>query len=437
MVDMTAAATPLTPAPGSLYRNAYALMAATTLSSLLGMGYWALAARLFPTAAVGQASAAISAMLLLANASQLNLSVGLMRFLPVSRGREGRLIATSYAVAFLAGTLLALAFLAVSDSLSENLVFLTESKFTAFLFVLGVSSWTTFALQDAVLTGMRAAVWVPVENSIFGLVKIGLLALAAVILTTNEILTSWVVPMVLIVIPVTWFIFRRVVPAAQLDDRPEHEAPTARHIVRFVGIDYIGTLLSHASMTTLPLLVIGFAGPEVSAVFYIAWTLGMAMDMVATSTSSSFLVEGSGRPEALAQLRRAATRRAALLLTPAALGVCLLADPILRVFGEDYRAGRWALVLLALAALPRMVLLISLAHLRVLRRVGTVVGLQALSCAVMLSLSVTALHFDLDSTGVAAAWLITQLVALGAALVVDRPQKAPPAGSAPAPARIR
>ncbi|HSE72862.1 MAG TPA: hypothetical protein VLA97_19005, partial [Nocardioidaceae bacterium] len=85
----------------------------------------------------------------------------------------------------------------------------------------------------------------------------------------------------------------------------------------------------------------------------------------------------------------------------------------------------------------RMVLLISLAHLRVLRRVGTVVGLQALSCAVMLSLSVTALHFDLDSTGVAAAWLITQLVALGAALVVDRPQKAPPAGSAPAPARIR
>ena len=108
----------------ALFRNAYALMAATVRSSVLGMGFWAVAARLYDTDTVGRASAAISAMLLRCNAAQLNRSVGMMRFLPVSRGTERRVILVSYGVAACAGLVAATGFLLIAPLVSGEVSFL-------------------------------------------------------------------------------------------------------------------------------------------------------------------------------------------------------------------------------------------------------------------------------------------------------------------------
>lgn len=419
----------MTPDSRSLFRNAYALMAATVLTSLLGMAYWALAARLYDAETVGRAAAAISAMLLLCNASQLNLSVGLMRFLPVSAGREARLVTTSYVVAFLVGFLLSMGFLLVAGGISSELRFLTNSLLFAILFVVGVCTWTTFSLQDAVLTGLRATVWVPVENGIFGILKLILLIGFAGAFLDAGILLSWVLPMAVMLVPVNLLIFRRFIPRhREVAAAPHGPPPGAGVIVRFVGGDYVGTLLSHGSTTALPLLVITLAGPQESAVFYVAWTLGVALDFIATGTASSVLVESSSRPGSTTLHRRMAARRAMLLLGPVVAAVVLLADPLLWVFGEEYRAARWALVLLALAAVPRLFLLLRLAHLRVLRRVGAIVRLQALACVTMLGLSATTLSMGWGSNGVALSWLVTQLVTLTAALstrLEDEPAAVP------------
>ena len=42
-----------------------------------------------------------------------------------------------------------------------------------------MTTWCVFSLQDAVLTGMRQAVWLPLENGVYGLAKIGLLVALA------------------------------------------------------------------------------------------------------------------------------------------------------------------------------------------------------------------------------------------------------------------
>ena len=54
-------------------RNAYALMANTGFTGLLGLAYWLLAARHYAPADVGRASAAYSAMNLLAGITALSL----------------------------------------------------------------------------------------------------------------------------------------------------------------------------------------------------------------------------------------------------------------------------------------------------------------------------------------------------------------------------
>lgn len=419
----------------SLFRNAYALMSATVLTSVLGMAYWAVAARMYPTETVGRASTAVAAMLLLTNAAQLNLSVGLMRFLPVYGGEERRLVVVSYAVAGAAGLALSSAFLAVAPAISPNLGFLAESHLISVLFVLGVSIWTVFSLQDAVLTGIRAAVWVPIENTAFGLLKLGLLALLAAGLTDSGILVSWVVPMAVMLVPVNLLIFgrllsrrRRATPAAV--SRP---APSA--MARFIGGDYVGTMLSHSSTTALPLLVISLADAKESAIFYVAWSLGSALDFIATGTASSFLVEGAAHQDSVLGYRRAAARRALLLLVPIVVGISVLADPLLWLFGPQYQQARWAVVLLCLAAVPRLLLLLRLAHFRIERRISTVVRLQALACVMMLGLATLVLHQGYGSTAVAACWLLTEVVVLAAAVLLGRrhPSAATTPVSGPAP----
>lgn len=419
-----------------LFRNAYALMAATVLTSALGMAYWATAARMYDTETVGRASAAVSAMLLACNASQLNLSVGLMRFLPVSRGYERRLVAASYGVAACAAFLIAGVFLLVGPQISKELRFLTDSGFLSLLFVVGVVVWVVFALQDAVLTGIRATMWVPFENVVFGLFKLMLLVAFASAATAG-ILGSWVLAMIVMLVPVNWLIFRRLLPKTGLA-QPMDEKPAARTMAKFVGGDYVGTLLSHASTTALPLLVIALAGAEVNAVFFVAWTLSYALDFIATGTASSFLVEGAAQQEAVDTYRKAAARRATLMLLPVVIGVSLFADPLLGIFGTEYRQARWAVVLLCAAAVPRLFLLLRMAHFRVQRRVATVVRLQALSCVMMLGLSGLVLALGGESEAVAACWLVTEVVVLGAALFASRRDASPslPLTTAPSAPRL-
>ena len=73
----------------SLYRNAVYLMINSGVFAITGFFFWMAAARLYPTEAVGLASAAIVASGLLALLSTLGLDCGLIRFLPWS-GEKAR-----------------------------------------------------------------------------------------------------------------------------------------------------------------------------------------------------------------------------------------------------------------------------------------------------------------------------------------------------------
>ena len=93
-----------------LFRNAYALMLNTGISAVLGLGFWLAAARYYSESAVGQGSAAIAAMKLLAGLTAVTLTGALARFIPVAGRGTGRLIFRTYAgssvvVALAAGAL--------------------------------------------------------------------------------------------------------------------------------------------------------------------------------------------------------------------------------------------------------------------------------------------------------------------------------------------
>jgi O-antigen/teichoic acid export membrane protein len=390
-----------------LFRNAYALMLATVLTSGLGVLFWLLAARLYTPEQVGRGSAVISTMHLLANIAQLGLATGLARFLPLAGRATTGLIRKAYALTALSGALLAVGFVLTAPRLSEGLRFFADVPLLGALFVLGVSTWCVFALQDAALTGVRRAVWVPVENAVFGLAKVLLVVALAASLPGYGILVSWIVPMALILVPVNVLLFARAVPRHIRETHAQARPPHLRDMARFVSVDYLGSLMSHAGNSALPLLVVAFAGAEANAHFYMAWTIGVTLDLIAANIALSLTVEGSRDEDNVAVRARRALRRCLQIVLPGVAVLVLLAPWALSVFGTSYVEASLVLQLFALASVPRAATLVYVSVLRVQRRVGRVALVQAATWTIMLPLTVVLLS-RVGITGVALAWLTAQ-----------------------------
>ena len=152
-----------------MYRNAYALMLSNVLTSGLGIVYWALAARLYSADAVGRNSALISSMTFLAWVSQLNLRSALNRFIPEAGERTSRLIGYAYLATLPVTVVVGIAFFAIMSATSPGSAQadLAMMPLAVAGFIVTTAAWSIFNMQDGVLTGLRQALVVPVENSTF------------------------------------------------------------------------------------------------------------------------------------------------------------------------------------------------------------------------------------------------------------------------------
>ncbi|MFG2054499.1 lipopolysaccharide biosynthesis protein [Micromonospora sp. NPDC048930] len=395
--------------------NVYALMLNTAVSSLLGIAYWALAARLYSPAELGVGAAMVSTMTFLSNLSQLNLNGALARFLPAAAGQGNRLVGYAYVVTCLAAVALGSGFLLLAPLVTDQLDFLTRTPLLAVAFVLSIAGWCVFTLQDSVLTALRGVAWVPVENTAFGLAKIALLVLFAGAVPSLGIFISWNLAVVAALIPVNILVFRRLLPR-QRARRTEAALPGRRVLARFVALDYVGYLFMQAGTNALPLIVTARLGAEANGIFYVAWLLGGSLELVAYHFGTSLTVEAAAHEARLAAYARQVLRRGLLLFTPAVVLLCLSAPLLLTLFGSGYAAtGADTLRLFAVAVLPKLVLTVFVAASRVQRRVGRIIAVHAATSALVVSLALVAMP-EIGVVGVGVAYLAGQVVVMAAVL---------------------
>ncbi|MEV1288767.1 hypothetical protein [Micromonospora sp. NPDC049679] len=395
--------------------NVYALMLNTAVSSLLGIAYWALAARLYSPAELGIGAAMVSTMSFLSNLSQLNLNAALARFLPSAAEQGSRLVGYAYGVSCLAALVLGGGFLLIAPLLSDRLDFLHRTPLLALAFALSVAGWSLFTLQDSVLTALRGVVWVPVENTAFGLAKIALLVLFAGAVPSLGIFISWNLAVVAALVPVNVLVFRRLLPRLRAR-RTGAMLPGRRVLARFVALDYLGYLFMQAGTNALPLLVTARLGVEANGVFYVAWLLGGSLELVAYHFGTSLTVEAATDESRLASYARQVLRRGLLLFVPTVGLLCVSAPLLLTLFGGDYASTSSDLLrLFAVAALPRLVLIIFVAASRVRRQVGRIVLVQASLSGLVVSLALITMG-RLGVTGVGFAYLTGQTIVAAAVL---------------------
>jgi O-antigen/teichoic acid export membrane protein len=360
-------------------RSAYALIAGTGVTSLLGLLFWILAAHWLSPAMVGIGASLISALTLLANISTLGLRNGLVRFLPEAGPTARRLVARSYVLCAGAATVVAAVFLIGLPWWTDELGFLRSSPLAVVAFVAAAVVWVLFILQDHVLTGLHKTIWVPITNGICSVAKIVLLPVLA-FTASWAIFAASVLPAAVMVALVTALILVRRPPLA--DGATPQVIPLGR-LVRFAATDHIAALLWLATANVLTLMVLEYLGPEASAFYYMANTISYGIFLVTSNISSALVAEGARSPDRVTALIRAALRNSTLLVLPAVgLGI-LLTRPVLRLVGADYANGATTLLrLLLLSAVPQILIAIALAAARLrqdLKTIGLTYGAQAVT----------------------------------------------------------
>ncbi|WP_447036495.1 lipopolysaccharide biosynthesis protein [Streptomyces sp. DSM 118878] len=419
-----------------LFRNAYALMLNTGISGVLGVGFWLAAARYYSESAVGQGSAAIAAMKLLAGLTAVTLTGALARFIPIAGRATGRLIFRTYAGSSVAVALAAIVFLLTLDLWGPSYRFL-HGPVHGIGFVLAVVAWSVLTLQDGVLTGLRNALWVPVGNTVFSVAKLGLLIAMAAAIPTAGVFVSWVASIAVSVIPLGWLVFRRLVPRHVKATDGKAKPPTLREIGRFLAGDYTGSLFSLAVVYLVPVLVASQVSSVDNAYFYITTTIGGTVNLLAINMGASLTVEGAHDPALLAANTRAALRRMAMIMLPVC-GILFVAAPfVLSMFGQAYADAatpllRW----FAVGALLRVVMETYFAVQRAQSKTSGIAWLQGLLCVLVLGLTLLLLpRMGLTGAGIAEISSLAVIVAIAAPKLyrVTRaaPADRPAAGAAP------
>ncbi len=389
--------------------NGYALAASTALTSVLGVVFWILAARLWSPEELGIGAALISMIGSLAYFAQLNFGNVLNRFLPGSSVLAGsRLITIVYGISFLAALIASGVFLAVVREVAAPLGFLVERLSYAAWFFLGVVATTIFALQDSALAGLRQSIWVPIENVGYAVAKIVLLfVFAGMVADGFGLFVAWTLPLIAAIAAVNALIFFHILPRrAQNGSAPP--AFGLLLIARFFGWDYVGTLAMMAALGITPILVVDIAGPAANASFHIAWTIAYSLYLIGRSMSVALLAEGSADNGRLSALAAEAFLLASIPVAAAVVLVVAFAPAIMGFFGPTYAAdGTGVLRVLALSTVPWTFVTIALAVARAENRTGVVAVAQAATMALVLGLGMFLLP-GMGALGMAFAWLIAQ-----------------------------
>jgi O-antigen/teichoic acid export membrane protein len=423
-----------------MLRSGHALIAGASLTQAIGVAYWVIAARIYPVAVVGRNSAALSIMLFLSGVAELNMMSTLVRFLPTSGTRTVRLILGVYATSTSIAAVIGAAFLYLIPHVEPQLGFVRTGPYVALWFVFSIVAGTIFVLEDSALTGVRAAPFVPLENTFSSVLKLVLMIVLVRSLPSLGIYVSSTVAVVIAVFPTNAYLFSRAVPRHLRKYSVTRAPPRFREIGSFLLPDSTAALFLLGSTALLPVLIIDRLGARAAGHYALAWIVGYALFLVSVSMGSSLVVETAADQSQLRQRCLRSITHLAKLLVPVVVVVVAGAPYLLLAFGRGYaQADVTPLRLLTLAALPTLVTNTAISVTRSLRRMRMVVGIQVCLCTIVWVLSVVLIG-RLGITGVAAAWLTAQTVTALGLMIAPRlwlpaPRRALRHGAAARPRR--
>ena len=390
--------------------NAGSLVGAAAVTSALGLPYWWLAARQFPPESVGLASAAISAMTLLASIGILGLGTLLMGELPLQPGQEVSLISAALILVGGVGGCLGIVFVTVAPLLSADFQALRASVADVALFAVGVSLTAITLVLDQALIGLLQGELQLWRNALFAVAKLAALFAASL----------WLAHAVGLTIYATWTVGNALSLAAL--------AGYAALRGQWVGRDYrphwgllrkLGpaalqhhalNLMLQAPEQVLPVLVTVLLSATANAWFYVSSRIANFALVIPVALTLVLYAAGSAQPATLAHKMRLTL---SLAFVASVLANCVLllgTKQVLGLFGQSYaEQAAWSLRILGLGTFPIIIRNHYVALCRIQGRVAH--ATLPIIAGVVLELGAAILGAHLGGlSGLSLGWLAAQCV---------------------------
>jgi O-antigen/teichoic acid export membrane protein len=389
-------------------RDGTALSVSAMLTGVVGLVCWVVAAALLPQEAVGGAAAFVSGFILVAGIAQLNIGLGMLRWLPGAGNRTGALVLRGYAVVAGVAVAGALVFLALP---AGDVIRHAAPDAGQALFVGACLCWALFQLQDPVLAALGRAWWVPMFNGAYGAIRVITLPLLGSAFGALGVLISWIAPtaatMAAAGLVITMLVLRR--------NRSEPaELPSRREVLTFLGPTYLASLATTLLYNSVPLLVVHYYGTALGATFFVIWTGVNAADYAISGFVNSLVLRGSAQPGALPEILRAVASRLSIAVFSGVAAGIALAPLLLGLFGQSYadQGGAALRVLLAGMAI-RLVVALGIG-LRLAEGDGRGAAAIQMSSTVLVLLGVVCAPVSAGLTGPALGFLLAQAVVAAA-----------------------
>jgi len=398
-----------------LYSNALSLLLGNVLTAVCGFVFWIIVARFYSPDAVGTASAALSAVSLLATIANLGLGYGLIRFLPGAGSDARAMINSCLMIGAISSILTAGIFIIGIDLWSPGLSVIRETPYYLLAFILFTLLYTTMTITDHIHIGSRKANFVLGRNIIYNVLRIPLPILLAGVFHSFGIFSSWVTAMLASLI-VSFILLKFSQPAY----RPalSIDKKITGRIIGYSFINYISVLFWAMPALVFPILVINILGAETNAYFYIAWAVGTIISGIPTAMATSLFAEGSHDEQSLWLNVKRSLRAMALIMIPVVAIVILFADKILWLFGNAYPENATTLLrIVVLSSLPLSINIIYLFVKRVRKDTRIIVGLPAVIMILGLGLAYLLMK-EMSIDGVGYAWLFSQ-TAVALAVIIS------------------
>lgn len=325
---------------GSLYRNAFFLMATSIIGNGLGFFFWLVVANQFLDSDLGAAVTLFSTAGFVAGLGSLGIGVGLVRYLPESDDKTA-LVNVGLTVTGLVTVALTIAFLVLVPVLVPNFAFALDPLYIVTILVCTLALGIAPVLDYAVIA-LRRADLQTIRYSLFAILKIPIaVAVFAFFLTGRAGIFVALTSSFAVSIVVAAIVFvPRVIPGYR--PKPDFRIDRIRPIFRFSFGNYIAGVIGSAG-TMLPTVFIYTllgpnAGPKSAAYFFIALAVAGLLFIIPGAAFTSFYAEASHKDIDRRRGERSAILFSLGLLIPAIIGAWVFAYPVLLIFKAVYAA---------------------------------------------------------------------------------------------------
>lgn len=396
------------------------LTAVYGLTALVGVAFWAVAARSVPPAKLGLSTAVISAFTAAAVIAATGVSNAFLAMVPIAGRAQSRLLRHGYLIVTCAclvtGAIAgAVAAMAVPD--------IGTPAWTMLSITVTSALWGLFTVQDSVLIALGKARWLLAENVPVSLLKLGMLPVLAVLFgeSSHPVVVATAVPALLAVVVVSGFVIPRQVRRAEAEREADPDADPRsaqewmdQHTVEFrlfAVRDGAASAMNLGLFMFLPFLVTAAAGAVEGAVFALCLQISNAMDLFTAGVGISLTTAVASDHAAGPRAARAMWKRLVRIVGAVAIAVMIGAPVLLWAFGQTYlqHNGWLIVVILAFGSLMRTSFEVWTALLRALRRTGVLLAWTTLTASSVFVLVVLGARLD---GAVGAAWGVVAATAV-------------------------